>query len=73
MKIFPTPPARSSSSTAGSLDSKPGCLILRAMKKIALWSLLLLTAFGSVSCGLARSATQLVGGTVRGITRAVTG
>ncbi|HEY8962598.1 MAG TPA: hypothetical protein VIM57_10380 [Luteolibacter sp.] len=43
------------------------------MKKAALWSLVLLTAFGSVSCGLAKGLTRLTTGTVRALTRVVTG
>jgi hypothetical protein len=43
------------------------------MKKLTLWSLVLLGAFGSVSCGLARSAAQMTGRTLQTVTRTVTG
>lgn len=43
------------------------------MKKVALWSLVALSALGSVSCGLARSATQMAGRTLQTVTRTVTG
>jgi hypothetical protein len=47
--------------------------MVRAMKQIVLWSVLVLGVFGSVSCGLARSATQMTGRTLQTLARTVTG